>query len=115
MVRIIKTVEDFWQVIDEIRVKKEINWSNLVGGKAQLAASKRWNPPLTDILQMQKKLDVDIINTLVYELTEAEQEVTKDPEVPEKMKLIYQWIQADNWMEDEELLQKVQEVARTIL
>lgn len=31
------------------------------------------------------------------------------------MKLIYQWIQADNWMEDEELLQKVQEVARTIL
>ncbi|EOL50934.1 hypothetical protein [Enterococcus caccae] len=113
--RTIKTVDDFWQVIDEIRIKKELNWSDLVGGKAKLAASHHWNPPLTYILQMQKELDVDIINTLVYELVESEQLINKDPETPEKMKLIYQWIQSDNWMEDEQILQNVQEIARTIL
>lgn len=111
----IKTVEDFWQVIDEIRIKKELNWSDLVGGKAKLAASQHWNPPLTYILQMQTKLDVEIINTFVYELMESDQAVTKDPETREKMKLIYQWIQAENWMEDEQLLQNVQEIAKTIL
>ena len=113
--RTVKTVDDFWQVIDEIRIKKELNWSDLVGGKAKLAASQRWNPPLTDILQIQKKLEIDIINTLVYELKESDETVHKDPETPEKMKQIYQWIQTDNWMEDEQLLQNVQEIAKTIL
>ena len=46
---------------------------------------------------------------------ESDQAVTKDPETREKMKLIYQWIQAENWMEDEQLLQNVQEIAKTIL
>ncbi|MGX7149807.1 hypothetical protein [Enterococcus ureasiticus] len=113
--RTIKTINDFWEVIDEIRMKKELNWTELVGGKAKLAASQRWNPPLTYILQIQKKLDIDIMNTFVYELVESEQLVDKDPETPNKMKLIHQWIQSDNWMEDEELIQKVQEVAKTIL
>lgn len=113
--RTIKTINDFWEVIDEIRIKKELNWLELVGGKAKLAASHRWNPPLTYILQIQKKLDIDITNTVVYELAESRQLVKKDPETPKKMKLIYQWIQSDNWMENEELIQKVQEIAKTIL
>lgn len=52
--RTIKTINDFWEVIDEIRMKKELNWTELVGGKAKLVASQRWNPPLTYILQIQK-------------------------------------------------------------
>ncbi|WP_086314761.1 hypothetical protein A5821_002376 [Enterococcus sp. 7F3_DIV0205] len=113
--RTIKTITDFWEVIDEIRIKKELNWSELVGGKAKLAGSRRWNPSLTYILQIQKRLDIDILNTIAYELSESEQILNKDPETPNKMKLIHQWIQSDNWMEDEEIVKKVQEIAKTIL
>lgn len=113
--RTIKTVTDFWEVIDEIRIKKELSWSELVGGKAKLATSQRWNLPLTHILQIQNKLDMNIMNTIVYELTELEQVVSKDPETPNKMRLIYKWIQSDQWMEDEEVVKKVQDIAKTIL
>ncbi|MEI5990461.1 hypothetical protein A5881_001954 [Enterococcus termitis] len=113
--RTIKTITDFWEVVDEIRIKKELNWSDLVGGKAKLASCYQWNPPLTYILQIQKKMDIDLMNTLVYELSELEQVVNKDPETPNKMKLIHNWIQSDKWMEDEEIVKNVQEIASTIL
>ncbi|OEG16045.1 hypothetical protein BCR23_07820 [Enterococcus quebecensis] len=113
--RTIKTIEDFWEVIDEIRIEKQLNWSELVGGKAQQAASKKWNPPLTYILQIQRKLDVDIINTFAYQLFESKIFLNKDPETPKKMAMIYKRIQQADWMEDEETVQKVQEIARTII
>ncbi|ALS02400.1 hypothetical protein ATZ33_13695 [Enterococcus silesiacus] len=113
--RTIKTITDFWEVIDEIRIKKELNWSDLVGGKAKLATSQRWNLPLTYILQIQNKLDMNILNTIVYELSELEQVVSKNPETPNKMKLIHKWIQSDKWMEDEEIVKTVQDIAKTIL
>ncbi|WP_207694363.1 hypothetical protein DOK67_0000950 [Enterococcus sp. DIV0212c] len=113
--RKINTIEEFWEAIDEIRIEKELNWSDLVGGKVNLAASKKWNLTLMNILQIQKELDVDIINTLTYQLFEAEMKLSKDPETPKKMAQIHQWIQADNWMENEEAVQKVQELAMTII
>lgn len=111
----IQTISDFWAVVDEIRIKRELNWSDLVGGKAKLAVSRRWNPSLADIFQMQERLNVTILNTFVYELVESEQAVYKDPETSNKMQLIYQLLQTDNWMENEEVVQKVQGIAKTIL
>ncbi|MGM0219056.1 hypothetical protein [Enterococcus sp. AZ126] len=111
----IKTIEEFWEAIDEIRIKKELNWADLVNEKDKLAASKKWNPTLNHILKIQKKLDVELISTLSYQLFESEIEITKDPETSKKMKLIYKWIQSDDWMENEEIVQKVQQIAGTIM
>ena len=113
--RKINTIDEFWEAIDEIRIEKNLNWSDLVGGKAKLATSKKWNLTLMNILQIQKELDVDIINTLAYQLFDTETNPSKDPETPQKMALIHQWIQEDNWMENEETVQKVQELAMTII
>ncbi|OJG75024.1 hypothetical protein RV12_GL002069 [Enterococcus quebecensis] len=41
--------------------------------------------------------------------------LNKDPETPKKMAMIYKRIQQADWMEDEETVQKVQEIARTII
>lgn len=64
---------------------------------------------------MQKKLEVSLLNTLIYELFEPAAPIEKNPKSPEKMEQIYQWIQSDNWMEDEKIVQKVQELAKTII
>ncbi|MBO0441639.1 hypothetical protein JZO69_14825 [Enterococcus sp. DIV0869a] len=92
-----------------------MNWLEVAGCNAKLAASKEWNPTLKCILQMQKTLDINLVNTVAYELIESDSLITKDPESPKKMDLIYQWIQSDDWMEDEATVQKVQELATTII
>ncbi|MEI5994013.1 hypothetical protein [Candidatus Enterococcus mansonii] len=112
---IITTIEEFWEVIDEIRIERELNWSDIAGSNAKLAASKKWNPTLACIFKMQKKLDINLMNTIAYDVLESASFVNKDPESPKKMELIYQWIQSEHWMEDEETVQKVQELATTII
>lgn len=111
----ITTIEEFWEAIDEIRTEKEMNWKEIAGSNAKLALRKKWNPTLASILQMQKRLDVNLVNTVAYELFETDILVKKDPESPKKMDRIYQLIQSENWMENEKTVRKVQEVARTII
>lgn len=115
MMKIIGTVEEFWEVIDELRMQKELNWQELVGANAKLAAAKRLNPTLANILVLQEKLDVSILNPLSLEVRDWEAPVEKDPEVPHRMKSIYEMTHSETWMDDEETVRQVQELSKSII
>ncbi|WP_321383176.1 hypothetical protein [uncultured Enterococcus sp.] len=110
----IKTIEDFWEVVDDFRQEKELNWQELVGHNAKLAADRKLNPSLGVILKIQEKLEVNMFTILATEVSELGEPIEKDPWVPNKMAQIYDLIQSDYWMEDEETVKKVQALAETI-
>lgn len=111
----INTIEAFWEMIDGFRQEKELNWQDLVGANAKLAAEKKLNPSLAVILKIQEKLGVHFLTALPSELTDLEDQIEKDPWVPTKMAQIYDLTQSEQWMEDEETVNKVQALAETII
>lgn len=111
----INTIEEFWNVVNDIRIEKELNWTDLVGKNAKLAISKKWNLTLNSMIQIQKKLDITLLHTVTYEGLESDYLIHKNPESPMKMALIYQLIQSEDWMQDEATVQKVQKIATTII
>lgn len=111
----IKTIEAFWEMIDEFRQEKELNWQDLVGANAKLAADKKLNPSLAVILKIQEELGVNFLTPLPMELLDLDDQIEKDPCVPTRMAQIYDLIQSDQWMEDEETVRKVQMLAETII
>ncbi|WP_086350271.1 hypothetical protein [Candidatus Enterococcus clewellii] len=111
----IKTIEDFWEAVDSFRQERELNWQDLVGPNAKLAAEKKLNPSLTVVLGIQEKLGISFFTTLPIDISDIDEDIKKDPWVPTKMAQIYDLIQSDQWMEDEEVVKKVQELAETIM
>lgn len=111
----IVTMEEFWTIIDELRMRKGMSWRELVSGNAKLAIRKKWNLSLENILSIQKKLDVTLIKNVDREEILLNERIQKDPATSEKMNQIYQWICAENWMRNEEIVEKVQKLAKTII
>ncbi|MHC5215255.1 hypothetical protein ACYSNR_01210 [Enterococcus sp. LJL128] len=111
----ITTIEDFWDRVNELRIERELNWRELVGGNASLAAEKRFNPTLTRIFQMQEKLEVNLFNLPSENQPEIEEQFKKNPETPKKMTAIYDLTRTEDWMNDEQIVRRVQELAKTII
>lgn len=111
----IETVEEFWEVIDELRNDKELNWQELVGVNAKLAIEKRLNPTLTNILKLQETLGISILNVVSADFKDWECPTERDPDVPNKMKSIYKMICREDWMDNEETVHRVQEIGKSII
>ncbi|MGL4697104.1 hypothetical protein [Enterococcus larvae] len=111
----IKDIEGFWEAIDKVRQEKGMNWVDLVGGNTKLAKEKRLNLSLRNILKIQEILGINILSILPYGTFEPAVKVVKNPETTNKMNQIYELTKSDNWMANEETVQRVQEIGRTII
>lgn len=111
-----EAIKYFWEEIDQIRQYKQLNWQEIAGPQAKAAANKQWNIPLDKLLKLQNKLGVNLLNLgMETWLAEEDLSATKNPEAPKIMAQIYQLIQKDGWLEDEEIVEKVQQLSKEII
>lgn len=108
----ITTIDSFWEMIDCLRIEQQLTWKQLFGCHASLAMSKKWNIPLNQLFLLQEKLNISLVNVLLDE--EVDIPILKDPTTPNKMLKIYQWTAKENWMENPDIVKKVQSLAQTI-
>lgn len=108
-------MEEFRTVVDELRARKGMSWRELTSGNTKLAVRKTWNLSLENIFSIQKKLDVTLIKNVDCDEVLLNELIQREPATSEKMNQIYQWICTENWMRNEEIVEKVQKLAKTII